>query len=129
MCKECFTKKEEIISLEDLYNKIRLEKDIYEDPNNNCTILLKTEDTKTPLTFSREKDIEQTISDIKIRLIDMIEHTLPAQIVFDINGITKWEASVDVTDINKQNEIFVEETIKNAKQVEQKMNDFKIPNK
>lgn len=129
MCKKWFTKKKEIISLEDLYNKIRMEKGIYENPDNDCSISLRTAETTAPLTFPREKDIEQAINAIKIRLEDRIGLTSPTQIVFTKNGTTKWEVSVDVTEIIRRNEDFVKEAIENAKPVEQKMNDFKIPNK
>ena len=129
MCKNQFKKNEKSISLEDLYNKIRQEKAIYEDANNNCSVLLKTAEATDPLTFPSEKDIEQAISAIKTRLESKLGLTSPVHIIFACNNTTKWEASVDINEIIKRNDEFLKEANENAKIVDEKMRDFKIPNK
>ena len=140
----CWNKKEKMeISLEKLYDKIRESKEMYEDKQYYCRIMLVQGTQTTPLAYQGiEKDVDSAINAIPIRLEQEFALSSPATIRFeyilysemeslplkkDMNIL--WEEYVNVTDIIERNEDFLEDTIKNAKPVEPKMDDFKIPNK
>lgn len=140
----CLIKKQKNeISLEKLYDKIRESKTMYEDGQYYCRIMLVQGTQTTPIAYQGiEKDVDSAINAIPIRLKQELALTSPASIRFEYilyseigsiplkkNMIILWEEYVDVTDIIKQNEAFVENTIEKAKQVVPKMEEIKIPNK
>ena len=140
MCKK--KEKQEVITLTQLYDKIRASKDVYEDARNDCDILLVEGNKTTPLVYPRENNIDSAIEALRIRLENKAGIVSPAKIKFeyilktDIGTLfswlkkkTLWEEYIDVTNIVRRNEVFVEDAIKNANQVAQKMKDFKTPNK
>ena len=140
----CWIKKQKNeISLEKLYDKIRESKTMYEDGQYYCRIMLVQGTQTTPIAFQGiEKDVDSAINAIPNRLEQELALTSPASIRFEYilyseigslplkkNMTILWEEYVDVTDIIKQNEAFLENTIEKAKQVEPKMEEIKIPNK
>lgn len=140
----CLIKKQKNeISLEKLYDKIRESKTMYEDGQYYCRIMLVQGTQTTPIAYQGiEKDVDSAINAIPIRLEQELALTSPASIRFEYilyseigsiplkkNMTILWEEYVDVTDIIKQNEAFVENTIEKAKQVVPKMEEIKIPNK
>ena len=140
----CWNKKEKMeISLEKLYDKIRESKEMYEDKQYYCRIMLVQGTQTTPLAYQGiEKDVDSAINAIPIRLEQEFALSSPATIRFEYIPYSEmeslplkkdmnilWEEYVNVTDIIERNEDFLEDTIKNAKPVEPKMDDFKIPNK
>ncbi len=140
----CLIKKQKNeISLEKLYDKIRESKTMYEDGQYYCRIMLVQGTQTTPIAYQGiEKDVDSAINAIPIRLKQELALTSPASIRFEYilyseigsiplkkNMTILWEEYVDVTDIIKQNEAFVENTIEKAKQVVPKMEEIKIPNK
>ena len=143
----CWTKKtkneKKEISLNQLCDKIRESKEMYEDKQYFCRIMLVQGTQTTPLVSQNiEKDVDSAINAIPIRLEHELALTSPATIRFEYilkseigslplkkNMTILWEENVNVTDIVRRNEVFVEDTIKNAKQAESKLEDFKIPNK
>ena len=140
----CWIKKQKNeISLEKLYDKIRESKTMYEDGQYYCRIMLVQGTQTTPIAFQGiEKDVGSAINAIPNRLEQELALTSPASIRFEYilyseigslplkkNMTILWEEYVDVTDIIKQNEAFLENTIEKAKQVEPKMEEIKIPNK
>ena len=140
----CLIKKQKNeISLEKLYDKIRELKTMYEDGQYYCRIMLVQGTQTTPIAYQGiEKDVDSAINAIPIRLKQELALTSPASIRFEYilyseigslplkkNMTILWEEYVDVTDIIKQNEAFVENTIEKNKQVEPKMEEIKIPNK
>lgn len=116
MCKNWFKKKEKSISLEDLYNKIRKSKDVYEDINNKCQILLEYKGSKNPLVKNTaETDIETAISVVKARLegqaLQSAAHiifTYTPKVLFFTHQVGKtktlWDVSVNVEEIIKKQE-------------------------
>ena len=140
----CLIKKQKNeISLEKLYDKIRESKTMYEDGQYYCRIMLVQGTQTTPIAYQGvEKDVDSAINAIPIRLKQELALTSPASIRFEYilyseigsiplkkNMTILWEEYVDVIDIIKQNEAFVENTIEKAKQVVPKMEEIKIPNK
>ena len=140
----CWIKKEKKeISLDQLSDRIRESKEMYEDRQYYCRIVLIQGTQATPLAFQDiEKDVDSAIKAIPIRLEQELALTSPATIRFEYilkseietlplqKGMNIfWEEYVNVTDIIERNKAFLEDAIKNAKQLEQKMKDYKIPNK
>jgi hypothetical protein len=140
----CWNKKEKMeISLEKLYDKIRESKEMYEDKQYYCRIMLVQGTQTTPLAYQGiEKDVNSAINAIPIRLEQELALTSPATIRFEYILISEigslplkknmtilWEENVNVTDIIERNKDIVEKATEVAKQLGSKMDDFKIPNK
>lgn len=118
MCKE--KSNQEVISMAQLFDKIRESTDIYENSQYWSNILYVVGETRTPLTFQRlESTIEQVIEVVPRRLESLLWLTSPATIRFEYIRKSEichqrrfdilWEVSVNVEDIVKSNE----EIIKN----------------
>ena len=140
MCKKNIEHKS--ISLEELYCKIRESKDVYENEDYKCSILLCQGKSTNPLATSiAEKNVEAAINAVKARLEMQIVKN-PVKFIFqyilkqDIGTILNrfkvkelWNANVDVTDIVTRNDAFVANAEENAKKIRKKMDNPIIKNK
>ena len=137
-------KSKETMTLSDLYKKIN-ETNIYEDSMYDCTICALTEcgqEIKLANNTCRDQESkEKAITRIPIILKNQAE--LPEVVTIKFYSIRKdyigsifsrihkktlWKLNVNIAGITKEQKEFIEETKKNSKQVEEKMDNFKIPN-
>lgn len=138
----CNVKSKEIVTLSDLYKKIN-ETDIYEDSMYECSIYTLVEDgqeIKLANNTCRDQQLKvDAINRIPIILKDNLGLPNVVTIQFvcmnkdylnnqdsHLHREIRWKLSVDISDITKDHEEFIEETNNNYISANKKMENPKI---
>jgi len=122
----------QVISLEQLFDKVRDSKDIYEDVSILSKILLEDEKSSNPLvTSSPTRDVEDDIEIIKSRLECKIGLKSPIKIVFKYierkylvekfsryREKTLWTVFVDIKNICSQDDLSTKLAAQKAMELE-----------